>query len=90
MFPLDNHEGAKEECISVICDNKSYEDLDNNYRSENQCEEGKAQVEETLAFLRNKGIGSTPTYIFPDGQYQSGLLQEEPLRQILGMPKKGE
>jgi len=86
MFPLDSHKGAREQCIAVICDDKSFADLHGGYRSENQCEEGAALVTETVAFLRQKGIGSTPTYIFPDGVPRSGLLNEEALRSRLGLP----
>ena len=85
MFPLANHEGAKEQTISVICDKKGLKELDEGYRSENQCAEGTKLVEETIAFLKGKGIGSTPTYIFSDGIFQPGLLQEEALRQRLGL-----
>ena len=31
MFPLDSHPKAKLKCVSVICDKKSFEDLDNGY-----------------------------------------------------------
>lgn len=85
MFPLPSHKGAKEQCISVICDEKGYEELDSGYRSDNQCAEGTALVNKTISFLRKKGIRSTPTYIFPDGLYQSGLLKEEPLLERLGV-----
>jgi thiol:disulfide interchange protein DsbC len=85
MFPLDNHKGAKEQTVAVICDGKSFEDLDSNYTSDNQCAEGKAKVEETITFLRGKGVGSTPTYIFPDGLYAAGVLPKEQLRSRLGI-----
>ncbi len=89
MFPLANHKGAKEQCISVICDKKGFDDLHDGYSSDNQCAEGTAKVEETVKFLSGKGIGSTPTYIFPDGLSQSGLFKEDPLRQRLGLGVKG-
>ena len=85
MVPLPSHSGAKEQTVSVICDGRSFEDLDQGYRSENQCEEGRKLVEETVAFLQSKGIGSTPTYIFPDGLYQPGLLEADALRERLGL-----
>jgi len=85
MFPLDSHKGAKEQCVSVICDGKSFHDLHEGYRSENQCEEGVKKVSETVAFLKSKGISSTPTYIFPDGLYQAGLLDADVLRKRLGL-----
>lgn len=80
MFPLDSHEGAREQCISVICDGKGFDELHEGYRSDNQCERGTALVADTAEFLRRKGISSTPTYIFSDGIPHSGLLQEEALR----------
>lgn len=89
MFPLPSHKGAKEQCVSVICDKKGFDALHENYLSDNQCAEGVAKVEETVKFLSGKGIGSTPTYIFPDGLPQAGLLQEAPLRQRLGLGAKG-
>jgi len=85
MFPLDSHPKAKLKCVSVICDKKGFEDLDNGYTSENQCAEGVAKVDETIAFLRAKGIGSTPTYIFADGLFSSGVMAAEPLRSRLGI-----
>ncbi len=77
LFPLKFHKGAKEESISIICDNKGLEGLKNRYRSENQCEEGRKKVEETIRFLQSKGVSATPTYIFPDGRYHSGVLKED-------------
>ena len=85
MFPLDSHKEAKPQSISVVCDKKSFSDFHGGYRSDNQCAEGKALVEETVSFLRKKGISSTPTYIFGDGRYHSGLLQKEALLGILGI-----
>ena len=77
LFPLKFHKGAKEESISIICDKKGFEGLKNRYRSENQCEEGRRKVEETIRFLQSKGVSATPTYIFPDGRYHSGVLKED-------------
>ncbi len=88
MFPLDSHPGALEQCVSVICDNKGFGDLHGGYRSENQCEEGTKLVADTVDFLRSKGVSSTPTYIFPDGLPRPGLLQEDALRERLGIGGK--
>ena len=88
MFPLPSHKGAKEQCVAVICDDKGFDGLHEGYTSENQCEEGTSKVEKTIDFLRNKGIGSTPTFIFPDGLYQSGLLEADALRRRLGLGGK--
>ena len=86
MLPLDIHKGAKEQCIAIICDNKGVEGFDSGYQSNNQCPEGIKKIENTIAFLNKKGISSTPTFIFNDGIYISGLPAEEDLRKRLGLP----
>ena len=90
MFPLALHKAAQAKCVSVICDGKGFRELDDGYTSDNQCAEGVARVDETIAFLRNKGIGSTPTYIFPDGLFKSGVMAAEQLRERLGIAPPGE
>ncbi len=85
MFPLAMHKGAREQCVAVICDKKSFEDLENGYKSDNQCAEGAKIVDETVALLAGKGITGTPTYVFPDGKFQSGVLEAAVLRQRLGL-----
>jgi thiol:disulfide interchange protein DsbC len=84
LFPLSFHKGAKEQCISIICDNKGLEDIHSGYKSENQCEEGKNKVEDTLRFLQQKGITGVPTHIFSDGRYHSGVLKEQDMKKRLG------
>ena len=79
FFPLDSHRGAREQCVSILCDKKGIEGYDTGYRSENQCPEGVNKVEQTMAFLKGKGINSTPTFIFMDGIILSGLPTEESL-----------
>ena len=79
LFPLRFHKGAKEECISIVCDKKGLEGLKTRYRSENQCDTGKKLIDDTVKFLQSKGITGTPTYIFPDGRFQSGVLQKDVL-----------
>lgn len=86
LFPLDFHKDAKEQSIAVICDNKGLTGLHEGYNSENQCADGKKKVEDTVAFLTGKGISGTPTYIFADGSYHSGLMQENQLRATLSLP----
>jgi thiol:disulfide interchange protein DsbC len=86
FFPLDSHKGAKEQCISILCDNKGIEGFESGYRSDNQCSEGTKKVNNTITFLQKKGINSTPTFIFTDGIYQSGVPTEEVLRNRLGSP----
>ena len=85
LFPLSFHKGAKEQCISIICNNKGLEDLHSGYKSENQCQEGKTKIEGTLRFLKQKGITSVPTYIFTDGKYHSGVLKEQAIKRRLGL-----
>jgi len=85
LFPLGFHKGAKEQCISVICDNKGLEGLHSRYKSENQCQEGKTRIEDTLRFLKQKGISGVPTYIFTDGKYHSGVLKEQAMKKRLGL-----
>lgn len=79
FFPLPSHKGAKESCISIICDRKGPAEFKKGYRSDNQCTEGKEQVEKTVRILQSHGIGGTPTYIFPDGSFHSGVLNRESL-----------
>ena len=87
LFPLKFHKGSKEESISIICDKKGLEGLKNRYRSENQCEDGKKKVDETLKFLMSKGITGTPTYIFSDGRYHSGVMDQKSLEKRLAESK---
>ncbi len=83
FYPLPFHKGAKEECISVICDNKGEEGMASRYRSENQCEAGKKKVEDAVSFLTSKGITGTPAYIFSDGKPNIGFLDQAPLKEKL-------
>ena len=85
FFPLPMHKGAEQECISIICDDKGLEGLENNYKSDNQCPEGVRKVKETVAFLKEKGVSGTPVYIFADGAYHPGLLPEDKLLEQLGI-----
>ena len=84
LFPLAMHKGAREQCVAAVCDKKDFEDLENGYKSDNQCAEGAKLVDETIAFLSSKGVTGTPTYVFPDGRMQSGVLEADALRQRLG------
>lgn len=90
LFPLSSHKGAKEQSVSVICDGKSLTEFESGYRTENQCADGVLKIEQTIKLLNQKGITGTPTYIFPDGRYHSGLLKEEELRSRLGLPNPGK
>ncbi len=79
LFPLRFHKGAREECISIICDKKGLTGFKNRYRSDNQCAKGKTQVDNAVSFLMEKGITGTPTYIFPDGRYHPGVMDRKAL-----------
>jgi thiol:disulfide interchange protein DsbC len=85
LFPLDSHKNAKEQSVSAICDNKSLEEFESGYRSDNQCPQGVETVAKTVRLLQEKGITETPTYIFPDRRYHSGLLEEAELLRRLGL-----
>lgn len=87
LFPLDIHKGAREQSIAILCDHKGVEGLEGNYQSDNQCAEGIKKVDGTIAFMKKKGISSTPTFIFSDGIYMSGVIPEEELRRRLGLTK---
>ena len=87
LFPLDIHKGAREQSIAIFCDHKGVEGLESNYHSDHQCAEGIKKVDSTIAFLQKKGISSTPTFIFSDGIYLSGVIPEEELRRRLGLTK---
>jgi thiol:disulfide interchange protein DsbC len=86
MFPLAMHKGAREQCIAVVCDKKGFDDLEGGYTSGNQCAEGAKLVDDSVALLSGKGITGTPTYIFADGKFQSGVLEANALRGRLGLP----
>jgi thiol:disulfide interchange protein DsbC len=86
MFPLAMHKGAREQCVAVVCDKKSFEELENGYTSGNQCAAGAKLVDDTVALLSAKGVTGTPTYLFADGRFQSGVLEADALRQRLGLP----
>jgi len=89
MFPLPMHKGAREQCVAVVCDKKGFDDLEGGYKSDNQCANGAKLVDDSIALLAGKGITGTPTYIFPDGRFQSGVLEADALRQRLGAPASG-
>jgi thiol:disulfide interchange protein DsbC len=85
LFPLDSHKGAREQSISTICDKKSLHEFESGYRSENLCAEGTQKVDATRELLSQKGVNGTPTYIFPDRRFHSGLLEDTELRRRLGL-----
>jgi len=85
LYPLASHKGAREQSISTICDRKTLEDFESGYRSENLCTEGTWKVDATTELLSQKGVSGTPTYIFSDRRFHSGLLEEAELRRRLGL-----
>lgn len=84
FFPLSKT--SKEQSISVICDGKSMKEFESGYRSDNLCPDGVMKIDKTIRLLQGKGVGGTPTYIFPDGRFHTGLLKEGELRRRLGLP----
>jgi len=86
LYPLAFHKNAKEQCISIICDKKGLAGLESEYKSENQCPNGKKMIENTINLMKKKYISGTPAYVFDDGQVHTGLLKENPLRMRLGLP----
>jgi thiol:disulfide interchange protein DsbC len=87
LLPLASHKGAREQCISILCDKKGLEGWEKGYKSDNLCPEGTKKIDETVAFLQKKGIQSTPTFILSDGISLSGAVPEDVLRARLGLPK---
>ncbi|MFO7687183.1 MAG: DsbC family protein [Desulfobacterales bacterium] len=85
FFPLESYKDSREISISVICDKKSLDDFHGGYTSKNQCAEGIGIIDKTKELLSRKGVTGTPTYIFPDQRYHSGLLDEAELRRRLGL-----
>ncbi|WP_456432967.1 DsbC family protein [Thermosulfuriphilus sp.] len=83
FMPLAFHTGAKEQAISIICDNKGLEGFMANYKSNNQCPEGKKLVEGSTKLARRYGISATPTIIFPDGLTQAGFVPKDQLEGLL-------
>ena len=86
FFPLESYKDSRGISISVICDKKSLEDFHGGYTSKNQCAEGIRKIDKTKELLSRKGVTGTPTYIFPDQRFHSGLLDEAELRRRLGLP----
>jgi thiol:disulfide interchange protein DsbC len=88
FYPLPMHKGAEEQCISIICDKKGFDELQVGYKSENQCPEGKKKVEESIAFMHEKHFTGTPIYIFPNGTYHLGVLKERDILKYWDVPEK--
>lgn len=85
FFALDSYKDSRQRSISVICDKKSLVDFHGGYSSENQCADGIRVVDATRQILSQKGLTCTPTYIFPDRRFHTGLLEESELRRRLGL-----
>ncbi len=86
FFPLESYKDSRNISISTICDKKSLDDFHGGYKSDNKCPEGVRIIDKTKEILARKGVTGTPTYIFPDRRYHSGLLDEAELRRRLGLP----
>lgn len=85
FFPLDSYKDSHDISIATICDKKALDDFHGGYKSNNKCPEGTKIVDKTKEILSRKGVTGTPTYIFPDRRYHSGLLDEAELRRRLGL-----
>ncbi len=86
FFPLESYRDSRDISIATICDKKSLDDFHGGYKSDNKCPEGVRIIDKTKEILARKGVTGTPTYIFPDRRYYSGLLDEAELRRRLGLP----
>ncbi|MEJ5347426.1 MAG: DsbC family protein [Desulfosoma sp.] len=86
LYPLPMHPGARESCIALICDKKGHEEFKAHYKSDNQCQEGTDKIEAVMKFMQAHGIGGTPTYIFPDGTFRSGVMDRSSLENKLKKP----
>ena len=78
LLPLEGlHSDAKAKAISLICDKKGFKELIEGYKSSNQCEIGKKKIHKNIKFLiKELKIRATPTFVFPDGEVRSGLINE--------------
>lgn len=83
LFPLNIHPGARESCIALLCDKKGHEEYKNNYKSDNQCAEGAEKIDAVMALMFGHSVGGTPTYIFPDGTFRSGVMDRGELEEAL-------
>ncbi len=86
LFPLPIHPGARESCIALICDKKGHDEFKSNYKSDNQCPEGTEKIDAVMKFMQAHGIGGTPTYIFSDGTFRSGVMDRPALENKLTSP----
>lgn len=86
LFPLPMHPGARESCIALLCDKKGHDEFKNNYKSDNQCQEGTEKIDAVMKFMQAHGIGGTPTYIFSDGTFRSGVMDRAALENKLNAP----
>lgn len=78
LFPLEAiHPEARAKSVSIICDKKGYEGLRVGYKSKNLCEQGNKKVDETIKLMQKIGVKGTPTFVFPDGEMKSGVMQAE-------------
>ncbi len=85
LFPLIAiHPGAFHKSVAIICDNKGFEGLKNEYDSKNQCRAGVEKVKRNISFLANLGVSGTPTLIGYNGKVLSGMpTSEEVLDELI-------
>ncbi len=78
LLPLEVlHKEAKDKSIAIVCDKKGFKELMEGYKSSNQCESGKKKIEDNINYLINElKVTGTPTFVFPDGEMITGLLND--------------
>ena len=85
FFPLKQlHPNAEKRAVSIICDRKGLDEVLSDYSSDNQCEEGKKKVQNSVFHLIKLGVRGTPVIIFEDGRVFQGWLPKEDLKKLLG------
>ncbi len=87
LFPLPIHPEAYEKSVAMICSKSEvgdiYKELNKNFISKNQCEEGKKAIEENLKLAEKIGINGTPTLIGMNGRIHVGVPSEEVLDKLI-------
>ncbi len=84
LFPLPIHPEAFGKSASLICEKKGFEDLMKGNYGNNQCDQGKAKVQQNLEFLAERlGVGGTPTFVGMNGFMHSGVPTQEDLDKLV-------
>ncbi len=84
LFPLPIHPEAFGKSASLICEKRGFVDLMTGNYGTNQCDQGKAKVQQNIEFLAQRlGIGGTPTFIGMNGLMHSGVPEKEDLDKLV-------